>query len=241
MCLYILYMISNNEITLSANNRYFLHTPVQCNDENGKRQTQSVLIDNITDGSLWNMNTEKLKCSLLSSSPQQYTSVNQISAAQKGASLSSGNIEQCRSVSVYADANKKKVISGYITLDDYKNLDPSAVLNAPGSMPLTPSAVTPGPTPPPPGPSTMTPGPSPAPTQNLGQFLNDYLNPKPSPAGSPAGTQKEGFSTLINETDLLETNAFHKIKNNSIIRFYFVSLLVIFIYILHRISKKLLR
>jgi len=235
-------MISNNELTLSANNRYFLHTPVQCNDENGKRQTQSILIDNITDNSLWNMNTEKLKCSLLSSSSQQYTSVNQISADQNGSSsLSSMNTEKCRSVSVYADASKNKVISGYITLDDYKNLDPSAVLKTPGSMPLAPGA-TPEPTQnqvnlTPNATSVLTPGPATGASPSLTPGASPSLTPVASPGPSP----KEGFSTLIDETDLLETNAFHKIKNNSIIRFYFISLFVIFIYILHRMSKKLIR
>jgi len=110
-------MISKNELTLSSNNRYFLHTPVQCTDENGKRQTQSILIDNITDNSLWNMNTEKLKCSLLSSSSQQYTKISQINVDKKDdSSLPSANTEKCRNVSVYADANKKNVISGYISL-----------------------------------------------------------------------------------------------------------------------------
>ena len=240
-------MISNNELTLSANNRYFLHTPVQCNDENGKRQTQSVLIDNITDGSLWNMNTEKLKCSLLSSSPQQYASINQISAEKKGASLSSGNIEQCRSVSVYADASKKKVISGYITLDDYKKVDPAAVLNTPGTIPLTPGTIPltpgtiPGPTQNPGNPTSnavpvLTPGASPSLTPGTTPGPTTGASPSLTPGTTPGANPKEGFSTLINET-----NAFHKIKNNSIIRFYFVSLFVLFIYILHRMSKKLIR
>ena len=221
-------MISNNELTLSSNNRYFLHTPVQCNDENGKRQSQSILIDNITDNSLWNMNTEKLKCSLLSSSSQQY-------ATQKGSSsLSSMNTEKCRNVSVYADANKQNIISGYISFDDYTNINPAAILNAPGAAPLTPGStpLTPGSTPltpgPSPSPAPMSPGATPAPTQNLGVALNNYLNPKPSPGGSPGGIPTEGFSVM-------------QMDPFSIFRFYFISLFVIFIYILHRMSKKLLR
>jgi len=236
-------MINNNELTLSKDNRYFLHTPVQCIDENGKLQTQSVLIDNITDNSLWNMNTEKLKCSLLS------TSINQMSVAKKGDSLSSANTEKCRSVSVYTDATKNEIISGYITLEDYKNLDPVAVLNssgakplapgsiplAPGSMPLAPGSIplapgsiplAPGSMPlAPGGPQSPTPGATPEPTQNLGDSLNNYLNPS-----------TENFSTSTNET-----NAFHKIRNNSVLRFYFISLLVIFIYILYRIYNKMFR
>jgi len=42
----------------------------------------------------------------------------------------------------------------------------------------------------------------------------------------------------ISEPDLLYSNTFHKIKNNTVLRFYFISLLVIFVYILHRIRQK---
>lgn len=223
-------MINNNQLTISENNRYFLHTPIQCIDENEKMQTQSVLIDNISDNSLWNANTEKLKCSLLSSSAQQYTNINQISAAKKGASLSSANKEQCRSVSVYADKTKKNIISGYITLDDYKNLDPVAVLNSPGSASNGSPGASPGSSPS--ASPSASPGASPgaSPEKSLGESLNP----------SPGGSTTETFSTLTNETDLLKTNAFHKIKNDSIVRFYFISLLVIFIYIIYRICKKML-
>jgi hypothetical protein len=212
--------ITNNELTLSADNRYFLHTPVQCTDENGKLQTQSVLIDNISDNSLWNMNTEKLKCSLLSTSSQQYSSVNQIAAEKKGASLSSASTEKCRSVSVYADVDKKNVISGYITLDDYKNVNPSAVLNSPGASP---------------GSIPLSPGAAP------GAISSKTISPSPSPTVSTNPgkiSTTEQFSTLINENDLLETNAYYKIKNNSVLRFYFISLFVIFVYILHKIYCK---
>jgi hypothetical protein len=85
--------------------------------------------------------------------------------------------------------------------------------------------------------SVLTPGPATGASPSLTPGASPSLTPVASPGPSP----KEGFSTLIDETDLLETNAFHKIKNNSIIRFYFISLFVIFIYILHRMSKKLIR
>lgn len=225
--------ISNNELILSANNRYFLHTPIQCTDENGKLQSQSILIDNISDNSLWNMNTEKLKCSLLD------TTTNQMSSEKQGTPLSSGDTQKCRSVSVYADADQQKVISGHISLDDYKNVNPIAVLNTPGQRPskspVISPVLSPGPTP---GP-IPTPGATPAPTQNLGSALNNYLNPMPSPGPSPGALSAENFETLMNEPDLIHSNVFHKIRNNSVLRFYFISLFIIIVYILHRMCKKI--
>ena len=198
-------MISNNELTLSSKNRYFLHTPVQCKDEKGNLQKQSVLIDNITDNSMWDMNTQKLKCSLLQTSPQ-YKTINQINASQKGESLPSAETEMCRNVSVYADENKSKIISGYISLDDYKNVSTNAIAKSPGSSPVL----------------------SPGSSLGLSQSL------------SPSATT-ENFSTLDFHNMQYEPSFLSKIKNNSILRFYFVSLLIIAFYIIFRLFQKLQR
>jgi len=229
--------ISNNELTLSTTGRYFLHTPAQCLDENKKAQFQSILIDNITDNSMWNMNNQKLKCSLLNASSQLKP------MASNTNSLPSGDMENCRMVSVYTDTSKQNVISGYVTLDDYKNISPIAVVNpsTPGPSespaPMTTTPMTPGPSPMTPGPSPTAPGETPAPTKSIGQQIDDYIK-----SGSAPGPS-EPFTILSSAYDddkhSMDTSFLYKVTTDSPLRFYIISIFVIFVYILYRLVQKM--
>jgi len=228
--------ISNNELTLSTTGRYFLHTPAQCLDENKKAQPQSILIDNITDNSMWNMNNQKLKCSLLNASSQLKP------AASNTNSLPSGDMENCRKVSVYTDASKKNVISGYVTLDDYKNISPIAVVNpptpgpseSPGSITTEPVVTTPPMTT---EPIPTSPGATPEPTKSTGEIIDNYLK------SGNASIPPEKFTLLSNayddDYDSMDTSFLYKVKTDSPLRFYIISIFVIFVYILYRLVQKM--
>jgi hypothetical protein len=111
----------NNEITITNNNRNFIHTNIQCKDDNGETQNLSVLINNISDDSTWQSYKSNMS---LTPTVTSTTGLNQLFEILKSNGTNSvGTMEKCKGVSVYTDSTKTKSIKGYILENDFKNLD----------------------------------------------------------------------------------------------------------------------
>jgi hypothetical protein len=125
---------SSNEIKMKDKNRYFIHTNTQCKDLNGKSQYQSILINNISDDTLWKKYNSSLmySSSMTSSQSAGANRMRQLLSNMGADSLAS--MDKCRGVAVYTDSTKSKTIRGYVSLSDYNNLDPSVINNDQSDM-----------------------------------------------------------------------------------------------------------
>lgn len=136
-----------NELLLKEKSRYFIHTNTKCKDiTNGDLQNQSILIDNISDDSLWQKYNKGLMCS---STTSDYTGSNRMRELLSNVGATSlSTMDECRSVSVYTDASKSKTIRGYVSKADYENMDPSIINNEQSkTMNSSVSSNTPAPSP----------------------------------------------------------------------------------------------
>jgi|LauGreDrversion4_1035100.scaffolds.fasta_scaffold20233_5 hypothetical protein len=118
-----------NELTVSGNNRYFIHTNVLCKDTNGNKQMQSILINNIADDTLWQTYNKGMMYSSTMTTSQS-TGANRMRELLTSAGGDSvTKVDTCRGVAIYTDSKKTKTIKGYLSQSDYNNLDPSIINN----------------------------------------------------------------------------------------------------------------
>jgi hypothetical protein len=117
----------SNELTISENGRYFIHTNVKCKDIAGNLRDQSILIDNISDDTLWQKYNKGLMYSSTMTS-SQFAGANRLRELLTSAGAeSTASMDVCRGVAVYTDSKKTKTIRGYIAQSDYDNLDPGII------------------------------------------------------------------------------------------------------------------
>ena len=153
-----------NELSLKEKSRYFIHTNTKCKDKNGDLQNQSILIDNISDDTLWQKYNKGLMCS---STTSDYTGSNRMRELLSNIGATSlSTMDECRGVAVYTDASKSKTIRGYVSNTDYENMDPS-IINDEQSKTMNASA------------SSNTPAPSPVKIEPFSTLHTIYDHEKP--------------------------------------------------------------
>jgi len=153
-----------NELSLKEKSRYFIHTNTKCKDANGDLQNESILIDNISDDTLWQKYNKGLMCSSTTSDYAGSNRMRELLSNIGATSLSTMN--ECRGVSVYTDASKSKTIRGYVSKMDYENMDPS-IINDEQSKTMSASV------------SSNTPAPSPNNSENFSTMHTIYDHEKP--------------------------------------------------------------
>jgi hypothetical protein len=155
---------ATNELSLKEKSRYFIHTNTKCKDSNGDLQNQSILIDNISDDTLWQKYNKGLMCS---STTSDYTGSNRMRELLSNIGATSlSTMDECRGVAVYTDASKSKTIRGYVSKADYENMDPS-IINDEQSKTMNASV------------SSNTPAPSPVVIEKFSTLHSVYDDEKP--------------------------------------------------------------